>query len=532
LIRGVLALALAVLSTPTLAAPVAQTTLGRTDGIAIHDGVQAWLGLPYAAPPIGALRWKPPQPAAPWTAPFAADRFGPSCMQPLRDHGIAYYVGDDPVAEDCLTLNVWAPARAAPGSKLPVIVYIHGGSFVAGSARKPLYVGDRLAAHGAVVVGINYRLGAFGFLALPALTRESPQHASGNYGLMDQIAALRWIKANAAAFGGDPDRITLMGQSAGAMSIAMLQTSPAAKGLFQRIAALSGSTYTSETTDRVPTLAAAEQDGERLREKLGAPDLATLRRLPADRIVAAQPALTMPDIDGLAMTEAPAAAYAAHRAADVPLLLGTVADEAISPLTAVSTLTQYRSALAALSPGHAQAVLRLYPAATDAEARVAARTLAHDIGFSTMMRSWARLQVGTGSAPVYAYRFAQRHPYRPGVVFSDLDPATTGVNHTDDVPYWLGTFESFNGPRATRDWSDQDRRLGERMQAALVAFAAGRDPNTSALGTRWPRYDKVAERVMVFAGAPQVARWAHTKKMDALAALGIPDPRTALGDGR
>jgi para-nitrobenzyl esterase len=519
-------------ATPALAAPVAQTTLGEADGIVIHDGVQAWLGLPYAKPPVGDLRWKPPQPATPWATPLAADRFGPSCMQPLRDHGIAYYVGDDPVAEDCLTLNVWAPAGAKPGTKLPVIVYIHGGSFVAGSARKPLYVGDRLAARGAVVVGINYRLGALGFLALPALTRESPEHASGNYGLMDQIAALRWIKTNATAFGGDPDRVTLMGQSAGAMSISMLQTSPATKGLFQRIAALSGSTFSSETTDRMPTLASAEQDGERLREKLGAPDLAALRRMPADRIVAAQPALTMPDIDGLVVTEAPAAAYAAHRQTDVPLLLGTVQDEALSPLTAVSNVAQYGAALTAMWPTHAEVVLDLYPAATDEEARVAARALAHDVGFSTMMRSWARVQVGQGSAPVYAYRFARRHPYRPGVVFSDLDPATTGVNHTDDVPYWLGTFESLNGPRTTRDWTDQDRALGDRMQAALIAFATTGDPNTPTLGTRWPRYDKDAERVMVFAGNPEVGHWSHTRQMDALAGLGIPDPRTAGGDGK
>jgi para-nitrobenzyl esterase len=525
-VGALLGILLALAASPVLAAPTAETTLGVADGIVMHDGVQAWLGLPYAAPPIGPLRWKPPQPASTWTAPFAADHFGPSCMQPLRDHGIAYYVGDDPVAEDCLTLNVWAPAQAHPGARLPVIVYIHGGSFVAGSARKPLYVGDQLAARGAVVIGINYRLGALGFLALPELTLESAEHASGNYGLMDQIAALRWIKANAAAFGGDPERITLMGQSAGAMSIAMLQTSPAAKGLFERIAALSGSVYSSETTDRVQTLAAAEAEGERLREKLGAADLAALRRMPPDRIVAAQPPTTLPNIDGSVMTASPAEVYAAHYQTDVPLLLGTVEDEALGALTSVDTLARYRTALATLSPRHADAAFSLYPAASDAAVSIAARTLAHDMGFSTMMRSWARMQVRSGTAPVYAYRFDRKHPYRPGVVFSDIDPQITGVNHTDDVPYWLGTFASLNGPRITRDWTAQDRALGEQMQSALIAFAAGGDPNPAALGARWARYDKVGERVMLFADKPNMTRWARTDKLNALAALGIPDPRT------
>jgi para-nitrobenzyl esterase len=519
--RRVVAMALALAAVPAAAqsAPV-HVAQGDVTGTTLDGGVRAWLGIPFAAPPVGDRRWKPPQPPVAWRGAYDATRFAPSCMQPLRDHGIAYYVGDDPVAEDCLYLNVWAPAAAT--AKLPVIVFIHGGSFVAGSARKPLYVGDRLAAKGAIVVGINYRLGALGYMAHPALTAESPDHASGNYGLLDQIAALRWVHDNIAAFGGDPARVSIMGQSAGAISLALLQTAPAAQGLFQRIAALSGSPYGSAATDRTPTLADAEAQGVAFQTKLGAADLAALRRMPADRIVAAQAPLSLPIVDGLALREGPAASYAAHRFADVPILMGTVRDEALGPLAVARTLADYR-ALATRSFGdHADAVLALYPAADDAAVPAAARALAHDTGFSTMMRSWARMQAANGVAPVHAYWFDRRHPYTPGVAFSDLDPATTGVNHTDDVAYWLGTFDSMNAVRRTRDWTAADRALSDRMQRALIAFATTGDP-----GTDWPRYDSRSERMLAFGDTVRVLTWPDRERMNRLAALGIPEPRTA-----
>lgn len=529
MIRSVVALLLATIASPALADPVA-TDRGPVEGVTLDTGVRAWLGIPFAAPPVGDLRWKPPRPVARWSGVYPATRFAPSCMQPLRDHGIAYYVGDDPIAEDCLYLNVWAPKTARPGAKLPVIIFIHGGSFVAGSARKPLYTGEALAADGAMVVGINYRLGALGFMAHPALTAESPDHASGNYGLLDQIAALRWVQANIAAFGGDPGRVTIMGQSAGAISLALLQVSPGARGLFHRIVALSGSPYLSATTDRSATLAEGEAAGTAFQQKLATPDLAALRRIPADRIVAAQGPLAMPIIDGLAVPMAPAAAYAAHRQADVPLLMGTVRDEALGPLGAAATLADYRAAVTRSFGERADAVLSLYPASDDASARIAARALAHDIGFSTMMRSWARMQGSSGRAPVFAYWFDRRHPYAPGVAFSDLDPATTGINHTDDVPFWLGTFDSLNGPRRTRDWRDGDRALGARMRAAIIAFAATGDPNNAALGLRWPRYDPATEQMVGFGDTVRLLAWPDRDRMDRLAALGIPEARSARKD--
>ncbi|WP_420136858.1 carboxylesterase/lipase family protein [Sphingomonas sp.] len=524
--RLALAALLSLAATPAPAQTI-HIAQGDISGTTLDSGVAAWLGIPFAAPPVGDLRWRPPQPAGHWRGTYPATRFAPSCMQPLRDHGIAYYVGDDPVAEDCLYLNVWAPNGIRAEAKLPVIVFIHGGSFVAGSARKPLYQGDRLAAKGAIVVGINYRLGALGFLAHPALSAESAAHASGHYGLLDQIAALQWVHDNIAAFGGDPSRVTIMGQSAGAISLALLQTSPLAKSLFQRIVALSGSPYMSVAGSRTQTLASAEAAGTAFQQKLGAPDLVALRRMPADRIVAAQGPLAMPIVDGLAVPRDPADVYAARGQADVPILLGTVRDEALSPLAGVSTLAAYRAALDTSFGERAGAVATLYPARSDGEVPAAARALAHDIGFSTMMRSWARMQALHGKAPVYAYWFDRRHPYSAGVRFSDLDPTTTGVNHTDDVPYWLGTFESLNGPRRTRDWSVADRELGAQMQAAIIAFAASGDPNSPALAISWPRYDPRTERMAGFGDTVRLLTWPDRDRIDNLAALGIPDPRTA-----
>jgi para-nitrobenzyl esterase len=313
-----------------------------------------------------------------------------------------------------------------------------------------------------------------------------------------------------------------MGQSAGSMSIALLQTSPLAKGLFERIIGLSGSTYTSPSTDQIPSLTEGEKRGLALQAALGATDIAALRRMQPDRIVAAQGPTASPIVDGLFLPQGPAAIFAAHGQADVPLLIGTVRDETLSPISRAVTLADYRATLAKLYGDRADAILKLYPATDDMTARAASQRLGHDIGFSTMMRSWARMQGANGKAPVFAYLFDRVHPYTPGVVFSDLDPKISGVNHTDDVPYWLGTFDTFNTFRPTRDWSDDDRQLGDRMASALIAFAATGDPNGTSLGTHWPRYDAKTETMLGFGTGIRVVTWPDRDKLDALAAIGIP----------
>ncbi|HET9510772.1 MAG TPA: carboxylesterase family protein, partial [Sphingomonas sp.] len=221
------------------AAPVRTTDAGRVEGIALSSGVDAFLGIPFAAPPVRDLRWKPPQPRAPWSGVYHADRFAPECLQPLRSPRQNHYFGEEATSEDCLYLNVWAP-RAA--KKAPVVVWIYGGGFTIGSASMANYSGEPLARAGVVRVNLAYRVGALGFLAHPALSREQ-QGRSGNYGLMDQIAGLYWIRRNIARFGGDPDNVTIVGQSAGSMSVALLQTSPAARGLFRRAVGMSGSPF-------------------------------------------------------------------------------------------------------------------------------------------------------------------------------------------------------------------------------------------------------------------------------------------------
>ena len=496
------------LSATAAAAEVVATQTGPVSGFT-QDGVTAWLGIPYAAPPIGDLRWKPPQPPATWQRIYSATRFAPSCIQPLRDQGIAYYFGDDPIAEDCLYLNIWRPEGTPPDSKLPVIVYIHGGGFVAGSGRKPLYQGDRLASHGAVVVSINYRLGALGFLAHPALTAESPNHVSGNYGLMDQVAALEWVKANITKFGGDPNRVTLMGQSAGSMSISALQVSPGAEGLFHRIIGMSGSTFSNLTAAR--TLADAESKGAAFQKKLNAADLAAMRRIPPDAIIAAgMPSSAI--IDGLVIPGKPSELYAAGRFSDVPLLLGVVQDEGLGkPIT---SLTEYRQEFSQRFGENASSAMALYPATDDASAKHAYSRLLHDSGFSSMMRNWAALQTKHGKQPVFAYIFAQKHPYTPGVWFSDLDPLDTGVNHTDEVGYWLGSLDSFNLMRKTRAWTAQDRKLSDDLQSAAVAFAATGSPDTQKISLKWPTYGAGQERVLRIVVPVSIIEWPNADKIE------------------
>ena len=518
-----LALALAGLTCASAKAhgdePTAIVDTGAVTGIALSPTVDAWLGIPFAAPPVRDARWRPPQKLQRWTRTYRADRIGPECFQPMREHAYNHYFGDEPMSEDCLYLNVWAPATrtagADPVAKKPVIVWIYGGSFVVGSGGKALYDGQALAAKGAVVVTVNYRLGALGFLAHPELSAESPQHASGNYGLLDQIAALQWVQRNIAAFGGDPKRVTLMGQSAGAIAISDLQVSPLARGLFDRIVALSGSALAPAFD--TPPLADAEKTGQAFAASLGTPSLAALRRMPADAISRAAFAGARPIVDGWVLPDRPANLYAAGRQLDVPLMLGFTRDENLTSFAAVRTLADYRAETERQFGANAAKVEALYPSTDDAGARQAANMLGRDISFSPMMRTWAKMQGEHGRAPTWAYMFAQPHPYVPGVRFTDMDTAAAGIYHTAEVPYFLGNFDAFNLFRATRQWTADDRLLADRMMTSLVAFASSGDPGQFA-GLIWPRYD-ARERLMIFAEPPAIAVWPNRAELDALAAM-------------
>ncbi|MEO6153697.1 MAG: carboxylesterase family protein [Croceibacterium sp.] len=476
--------------TPISGDPVA-TGSGRVAGTRLPSGVRAYLGIPFAAPPVGALRWAPPQPTR-WSGVFNADRKGAECIQVLRPHDINHYFGEEASGEDCLTLNVWAPAKPTTGAALPVIVFIYGGGYTLGSSGMANYDGEAMAQRGAIFVNFNYRVGALGFLAHPELTAEQGG-ASGNYGTMDQTLALRWVHDNIARFGGDPGEVLIMGQSAGARSVASQIVSPAARGLFRAGVMSSGCNFRAPT----PTLAESEKLGLQLQRALGAGSLAAMRMLPADKILAAQSENQLglsvagvriggPIVDGKVIPAQFSALIEGGNYARVPIIASYNSDDmsnGFQPLLAASTLAQYRAAADALFGSDAPAFLGLYAPASDAEVRRVARHAASDAGFASQARNCA-MDEAAHSVPTFIDEYARRHPYIPGVKLADQDTATVGAYHTADIPYWFGTQDKYNAIRATRAWTPWDRTMSGRMMDALIAFAATGSPTTAAMPWR------------------------------------------------
>lgn len=467
----VLGLALAV-AAPVLAA--VRTDAGLVRGV-VETGLTVYRGIPFAAPPVGDLRWREPAPVPTWRGVRAADHFAPACQQT----GVSM-PGETPpvVSEDCLYLNVWTPARSSR-ERLPVIVWIHGGGFTNGSAAMPLYAGDRLARRGAVVVTVSYRLGPFGFLAHPGLTAESPHGASGNYGLMDQIAALKWVQRNIAAFGGDPARVTIAGQSAGAMSVSILMASPRAKGLFQRAIGQSGGFF--EPVQLAPNylLANAEKDGEAWATSLGASSVAELRRLPAEAFLAPSGGrVSHPVIEPWVLPATPYDVFAAGRQNDVPVLVGSNADEArslddFSGITARNFADELARRWGPLPPS----LIAGYPFNTDAEARVARAAFDRDLRFGWDMWTWARLQARTGKGRTYFYHFNQSPPFPVGSPY-----AGWGASHFAELWYMFDHLDQSPFP-----WTASDRALADAMAGYWVNFARNGDPNGPGLPP-WPAF--------------------------------------------
>jgi para-nitrobenzyl esterase len=489
---------------------------GLVSGKLLSSGVRAYFGIPFAIPPVRALRWREPQPVPPWNGVLAADRTAPECIQSLRAHDINHYFGEEAISEDCLYLNVWAPPDSASGARRPVVVWIYGGGFTIGSASMANYSGESLAGKGVVYVSIAYRVGALGFLAHPALTVESPHHSSGDVGFLDQIAALQWIQRNIEMFGGDPGNVTIMGQSAGSMSVSILQASPLARGLFHHVVGMSGSTLADDAVAGARALASAERDGEQLQEDLRVADLTAMRAVPADRILAAQVAGRLhygPVVDGYLLPATPAKIFAAGKQSDVPTLIGFVHDESFSELGRVLTLADFQARARKIYGDKADELLKLYPATNDAQAARAARDAGRDSSVALEMRAWARAQTATGKAPVYAYLFSRIHPYASGITFSDHDPKTVGAYHTGDVPYWLGTLDALNIFRVTRDWTDADRSLSEYMSSAIVNFATTGNPN-AARSDDWPIYRLKREQLRELDLQSRVISWPDSSKMD------------------
>ncbi|MEO9077821.1 MAG: carboxylesterase family protein [Rhodanobacter sp.] len=463
-------------------APRIQLADGTIEGKSVPvDGVELneFQGIPYAAPPLGALRWRPPHAVKPWRGVRMTQRFGPRCMQrPLfgdmvfRSHGMN---------EDCLYLNVWKPAHA--DGALPVLVYFYGGGFVAGDGSEKRYDGASLASKGIVTVTVNYRLGVFGFFALPALVEESPQHAAGNYGLLDQVAALRWVRANIARFGGDPAQVTMAGESAGSIAVSALMTSPLSRSLFARAIGESGALITPIAP---VTRQQMEQQGEAFATKFDGASLATLRKLPASVLLQATKdrgyADADVDLDGYFLSEPPALTFARGAQAQVPLLVGTNSQEGFyTALLGHQTPTpaHYRAALEHLFGSQADRALALYSGATEDQVKQSGTALVGDMFIAHSTWRWMDLQRHTGNAPVYFYYFAQPRPLKRHPVAGEA--ADGGAVHSGEIEYALGNLAG----NEVYAWTPADQDTSNAMQGYFANFIKHGDPNGKLL-PHWP----------------------------------------------
>ncbi len=484
---------------------------GAVSGKVLPSGVKAYLGIPFAAAPVGEFRWREPQPVKPWKGVYHADRKMPECIQVLRPHTINHYFGEEASGEDCLDLNVWAPGSAKAGANLPVIVFIYGGGNTIGSSGMALCGGESVAARGGVFVNFNYRLGALGFMAHPGLTAASPHHQSGNYAHLDQLAALQWIQRNIAKFGGDPRKVVISGQSAGAGAVSLLQASPLSKGLFRGVVAMSGGAWGNN--GRAASLAEAEKTGLQVQEALKAKSIEELRQVPADRILALQEEFQVgarggsiriggANVDGYFLPKSPAELFAERRQNDVPAVAGFTHDESSNALRTAKSLEEYRAAAKKIYGEFAEEFLKLYPASSAAEAREMGLTAAREAMVERSARNWAIAQTTHGSAPVFLYMYSRVHPYLPGVAIADQDTATIGAYHTSDVPYWFGTLDALNLLRPTRNWTAYDRQLSNQMMDTLFALANTGNPATTAV--RWPQWKAGDERLVEFGNTVSV----------------------------
>lgn len=472
---------------------------GSISGLTVgaDNGVRAYKGIPFAAPPVGPLRWQAPQPVKAWTDVRACTEFGPSCPQPnLLERLYGQKLG--PTSEDCLYLNVWTAAKKST-DKLPVMVWIHGGGYTMGSGATPAYDGAAFARQGVVLVTINYRLGPFGWFAHPELSKESSHHSSGNYGLLDQIAALEWVKRNIAAFGGDAGRVTIFGESAGAGSVCYLMASPMARGLFQRAIAESGSAFGPNRHLRETWYGqeSAEKLGERVAREMKADSLAALRAKSAEEIlngtnIAATSILASegnrfaPIVDGWVIPDDPITIFETGKQANVPLVVGTNADEgSIFLLTMpVSSVDAYQGLMRRIYNEQADAVLALYPAGEAGAIRGALNRYVTDSFFVTGARYFART-VSKINNKIFVYQFTH--------VSADPRRRMLGAFHASEIPYVFMTQETVT----TASYDDKDHQLARVMSAYWVQFAATGDPNGAGRPV-WPKYDTASDKHIEF----------------------------------
>ncbi|HEU4391427.1 MAG TPA: carboxylesterase family protein [Blastocatellia bacterium] len=485
----------------------AKVTGGEVQGVFTGD-VASFKGIPFAAPPVGELRWKAPQPVKAWTGVKTADAFAPGCIQ---DSGLATMIGAPTnFSEDCLYLNVWTAAKSTR-DRLPVMVWIYGGGFAVGATNTPVYDGTKFAQKGVVLVSVAYRVGPFGFLAHPDLTRESGK-GSGTYGLQDMIAGLLWVKNNIAQFGGDPSRVTIFGESAGGIAVSMLAASPAAKGLFHRVISESGGSFAparvgAEAGQNVPTLPFAESTGKKFLDGLGASDLKTARALSADQIQKSLGGLSSmgrfwPTADGDVLPADQYEAYQAGRFNDTPVLIGTNSDEGALFARGGVTPAAFEQQIRAGYGPQADTILKAYPHSTDAEAFKSTKDIFRESAFAWHTWAWARLQSQKGKNKAYVYYFDHRTPATPD-----------GSNHASEIPFVFRNLDVNAGVLSVQR-QPGDAALSDLMSSYWVNFARTGDPNGAGLPA-WPAFTESEQKAMFFDPTPSARPVPNLDKLKA-----------------
>ena len=485
--------------------PVIKIKSGAISGIE-KNGLNVFKGIPFAAPPVGGLRWKAPQPVTPWKGIKECTAFGPSPFQaspvPFMCWSAEYLIPKEPINEDCLYLNVWAPKKTA--QKKAVLVYIYGGGFRSGGAGCDIYDGAAVANKDVVFVSINYRVGVFGFLAHPELSKEAPYHSSGNYGLLDMVTALQWVRDNISAFGGDPSRVTIAGQSAGAFAVNFLCASPLTKGLIHGAIAESGGSILPSSIRPNIQLKQAEQQGVEFAKTLGASSIQALRNKSSQEILAANGGLSAPFEDGYFLPKSIFSIYDKNEQNDVPLLLGWNEDDKI--IGKPATAKDYVEMIKKQFGKNADAVLAVYPGNTDEEAAKSQGDLSRDQTFAIQGFAWANIQSTNGKSPVYVYNFNRKLP-------ASSPETNFGAFHTGEVVYAYDNLFTVNRP-----WEKADHDLAKSMSTYWTNFVKTGNPNNSSL-VKWPTYNKTSIQIIQLDKKIQSVKLPTEKKLELLSSL-------------
>jgi para-nitrobenzyl esterase len=478
---------------------VVKTTGGLVQGT-VEGSLMVFKGIPFAAPPVGELRWRAPQPVEKWEGIKQTTQFAPAPMQ-----------GGNPPSgksEDCLYLNIWSPAKNIK-DKIPVMVYIYGGGFSGGCTSDSWTSGEELAKKGVILVSIAYRVNQFGFLAHPELSAENSNHVSGNYGLLDQIAALQWIKNNIGAFGGDPDKVTIFGESAGAISVSMLCASPLAKGLFSGAISQSGGSFgpmraTTYPGENMKTLEQAEKEGATYLQKAGVTSIAELRKIKADSLPSGWGLPGgWPIVDGYVIPDDQYKLYETDKYNDVPVLIGYNSDEGAS-FTWVKSTEEYISGVKTRYGKFADTLLKTYPLDSNKIGKTA-RDLSRDAAFGWQTWIWAKLQSGTGKSKVFYYYFDQHPDYPKGSPRYGF-----GSPHAQDVSYVFHHLDTTN-----HELTKSDFYISEAMSTYWTNFAKYGNPNGKRM-PEWPAFISANPVVMYFSQTPHTGPVPSAEQLNVL----------------